>query len=394
MHKIKETFYFLILVMIGITAIGYAQEESEQLEAEPGVLQTLIGPVVIILAIGILLTVIVYIIFRTVQQWRTMHEIIQALPDSMQKIWNIESNITNSLKLIEVGQTAIQGNHEEIENSLNTTNRNIRRIISAIQESQESNVEEVVEPIEEPVSIDYQRKAEEEIRKAEQKVLELQDAYQSGQSIILDDTETITLRQRLLISLNWMEHSLQEWIGELEGSGSANGDLIQTLKYANQDVRDKLIEIRRNEHPTPRPLESTGNIDNETEFHKLQIQCHKHVAHFEGMLYGYEMQCPLENENCDDFIPQFIKDRLFNGVAKYLDTEQPPEQLRSFLAVVDYEIIPLEVGKTVADAHYHDIQKSRHTSGEQGTIVEVITPGLQRISDGEIVQKPVVVRGE
>ena len=75
------------------------------------------------------------------------------------------------------------------------------------------------------------------------------------------------------------------------------------------------------------------------------------MAHFEGMLYGYELQCQLDKENYDDFIPQFIKDSLFNGVAKYLDTEQPPELLCKFLAIADYEIIPLEIGKTVADAH-------------------------------------------
>lgn len=394
MHKIKKIFYLLILVMVDITAIGYAQEKPEQLEAEPGVLQALIGPVLIILAVGILLVVIVYIIFRTVQQWRTMHKNIQSLLDSMQEIRMIESNSNNSLKQIEIGQTAIQSNQQEIENSLNTTNRNIRNINSAIQEIQESTVEEVIEPIEEPVSIDYQQEVEKEIRKAEQKVLELQDTYQDGQSIILDDIETVTQRQKILISLNWMEHSLREWIGELEGSGSANDDLIQTLKYANRDVRDKLKEIRGDEYPTPRSLEPAGNVATETDFHELKILCHSHVAHFEGVLYGYEMQCPLERENYEGYISQFMKDRLFNGVAKYLDTEHPPEQLRMFLSVAGYEIIPLEIGKTVADAHYHDIQKSRQTSGEHGTIVEIILPGLRRISDGVIVQKPVVVRGE
>ena len=390
MHKIKKPFYFLIIVMLSITSIGYAQEALEQSEVEPDVFQTLIGPVLIILAIGILLAAIVYIIFRTVQQWRTMHDTIESLPISMQSIRNIESNTSNSLNLIEIGQKSIQSNQEKIEDSLRTINRNIENIIRSIQKSQESNVEKVIEP----VSRDYQREAEREIQDAEQKVLKLQDAYKDGQSIYLDSPEEITQSQKVLISLNWIEYNLRNWISELDESGSVNTDLIQRLKNANQDVRNKLKEIRGDEHPTPRPLESAGNVENETEFHELHIKCNSHVAHFEGMLYGYELQCQLDKENYDDFIPQFIKDSLFNGVAKYLDTEQPPELLCKFLAIADYEIIPLEIGKTVADAHYHDIQQTRQTSGEQGTILEVIIPGLQRISDREIVQKPVVVRGE
>ena len=395
MNKIKNPLYFLIIVMISITVIGYAQEELEQLEAEPNVFQTLIGPVLIILAVGILLAAIVYIIFRTVQQWRTMHDIIGSIPEKIHSIQNIESNTTNILKQIEIGQESIQINQKKIEESLQTTNRNIQNTIrSSIQKIQESNVEKVIEPVEEPVSRDYQREAEREIQDAEQKVLKLQDAYKDGQSIHLDSSEEITQSQKVLISLNWIEYNLRNWIGKLDESGSTNTDLIQRLKSANQDVRNKLKEIRGDEHPTPITLEPAGIVENETEFHELQIKCNSHVAHFEGVLYGYELQCSLEKENYDDYIPKFIKDNLFNGVAKYLETEQPPEQLCKFLAIADYEIIPLEIGKTVADAHYHDIRQSRQTSGEPGTILEVIIPGLRRISDKEIVQKPVVIRGE
>ena len=394
MHKIKKPFYFLIIVMLSIPAIGYAQEALEQSEVEPDVFQTLIRPALIALAVVLLLTAIVYIIFRTVQQWKTMHHTIISLPNSMQSVQNTENYTTNSLKQIEIGQNTIQSNQEKIEDSLHATNRKIDNIIRSIEKSQESNVEKVIEPVDESVSRDYQREAEREIQDAEQKVLKLQDEYKDGQSIYLDSPEKITQSQEVLISLNWIEYNLRNWISELDESGSANTDLIQRLKNANQDVRNKLKEIRGEEHPTPRPLEPAGNVENETEFHELQIKCNSHVAHFEGMLYGYELQCQLDKENYDDFIPQFIKDSLFNGVAKYLDTEQPPELLCKFLAIADYEIIPLEIGKTVADAHYHDIQQTRQTSGEQGTILEVIIPGLQRISDGEIVQKPVVVRGE
>ena len=397
MYKIKNPLYFLIIVMISITAIGYAQEEFEQYETEPNVFQTLIGPVLIILVAVILFVAIVYIIFRTVPQWKTMHDIIQDLPSFLQSIQSVGNNTNSNLRQIEGGQTTLQSNQEKIEDTLRKTNTNLHRIGNAILVNdviQEINTQEVIETEEEPVSRDYQREVEREIRDAEQKILELQNAYKDGQSIYLDSSKKITRSQEVLISLNWIEYNLRNWISELDESDSANTDLISRLKSANRDVRNKLKEIRGDEHPTPRPLEPTENVENETEFHELQIKCNCHVAHFEGMLYGYELQCPLDKENYDDYIPKFIKDNLFNGVAKYLDTEQPPEQLCKFLAIADYEIFPLEIGKTQADAHYHDIRQSRQTSGEQGAIVEIILPGLRRISNGEIVQKPVVVRGE
>ena len=158
------------------------------------------------------------------------------------------------LKQIEIGQNTIQSNQEKIEDSLHATNRKIDNIIRSIEKSQESNVEKVIEPVDESVSRDYQREAEREIQDAEQKVLKLQDEYKDGQSIYLDSPEKITQSQEVLISLNWIEYNLRNWISELDESGSANTDLIQRLKNANQDVRNKLKEIRGEEHPTPRPL--------------------------------------------------------------------------------------------------------------------------------------------
>ena len=64
------------------------------------------------------------------------------------------------------------------------------------------------------------------------------------------------------------------------------------------------------------------------------------------------------------------------------------------MQLVGYEVVPIEIGKTRADARMHEVQDSRQTNAEPGTVVEVVLPGLQRIDDGEIIQKPVVIRGE
>ena len=81
-------------------------------------------------------------------------------------------------------------------------------------------------------------------------------------------------------------------------------------------------------------------------------------------------------------------------MARFFSFDKLPKQLDEFLQFVGYEVVPIEIGKTKADARVHEIQGSRQTGGESGTIVEVILPGLQRKGDGEILQKPVVIRGE
>ena len=113
-----------------------------------------------------------------------------------------------------------------------------------------------------------------------------------------------------------------------------------------------------------------------------------------GCCLGYEQGREVDLAAYDEFILQFIKDRLFNGVARFVPFDQLPEQLDRFLQFVGYEVVPIEIGKTKVDARMHEIQGSRQTGVEPGTIAEVVLPGLQRKTDGEIVQKPVVIRGE
>ena len=81
-------------------------------------------------------------------------------------------------------------------------------------------------------------------------------------------------------------------------------------------------------------------------------------------------------------------------MSRFVPFDQLPEQLEQCLQLVGYEVVPIEIGETQADARVHEIQGSRQTNGEPGTVVEVILPGLSRKIDGEIVQKPVVIRGE
>ena len=199
----------------------------------------------------------------------------------------------------------------------------------------------------------------------------------------------------VLWSLNQVEATIREWKNELEQSGTANPDLITTLTYGEQAIKERLKAIRGDSTPVPNQPELETDINTDTGLNEIRYKCNLHVVRFKDGLFYYEERCEIDNlEQYNQFIPQFIKDRLFNGVARFLSVEQFPKHLYQCLQLVGYEVVPIEIGKTQADARLHDIQASRQTGVAPGTIVEVVLPGLQREADSEIVQKPVVIRGE
>ena len=167
-----------------------------------------------------------------------------------------------------------------------------------------------------------------------------------------------------MIILNRIARTIEDWANELEQSGTATPDLIQTLRFANQAIKDKLKEVRGPAPPLPEPLDPDTDINTDTGLNEIQNKCNLHVARFEGRLLGYEERCEIDDlEQYNQFIPQFIKDRLFNGVARFLSVEQFPEHLDQCLQLVGYEVVPIEIGETQADARMHDIQSSRQTNG-------------------------------
>ena len=169
--------------------------------------------------------------------------------------------------------------------------------------------------------------------------------HESNLNDIVEIEPSKTLKEQLTIP-NQIAQTIRKWITELEKSEYANQDVIQTLRYSEQEFK-KLLNAK--------------------------TECN-----------------PKNSEEYD----QLIINRLFNGVVRFIQSERLPEQLKLCLELVGYEVVPIEIGKTQVDARVHDIQASRQTGSEYGTVVEVLIPGLRRITDGEIIQKPVVIRGE
>ena len=232
------------------------------------------------------------------------------------------------------------------------------------------------------------------IQEAQTRVETFAQVYENGEPIDIIEIDNPTPSQSALMILNWIARTIEDWKNELEQSGTAKPDLIQTLGSANQAIKDKLKEVRGPAPPLPEPLNLDTEISTDTVYNEIQNKRIAYASRYEGLLIGYQLGREIAEAEYNQFLPQFIKDRLFNEVARFIKFEQVSEKVDGFLEIVGYEVVPIEIGKTQADARMHDIQASRQTNGESGTIVEVVLPGLQRKADGEIIQKPVVIRGE
>ena len=243
-------------------------------------------------------------------------------------------------------------------------------------------------------TVDYQRKAEINIQEAQAEVESLTRAYEDGEPVDIIEIEDPTPSQRALTILNWMVRTIEDWKDELEQSGTATPDLVQTLEFANQDIKEKLKEIRGSAPPLLEPPNLDTEVSTDVAYNEFKNKCAAYVSRYKRFVIDYQLGRQIDETEYNQFIPQFIKDRLFNGIARFHSVEQFPDRLDQCLQLVGYEVVPIEIGETLADARLHDIQASQQTGVAPGTIVEVVLPGLQRKTDGEIVQKPVVIRGE
>ena len=95
--------------------------------------------------------------------------------------------------------------------------------------------------------------------------------------------------------------------------------------------------------------------------------------------------------------------QLLDGFSPYRAKDAKEEQMtRSFyedilpniLQMMDLELVPIEIGQTEADSRIHDIQGSQRGVFKRGVVADIVQYGIYRISDKQIIRKPVVMRGE
>ncbi len=342
------------------------------------------------------------ILFLIVQQNREVSDRIERL-ESSEETWQgrltkneqeqklqlerIRENIsTNSdtLKTIEASHTETQSSLESLHSTLSEVEKRLAEhdLMFETLEDTES------EPAGHIPTIDHGDPAE-LIQKAGDNVASLSQTYENGEPFPIISTEKLTPSQIALLILNRIASDIDAWKAD-----TANSELIQTLAGANQVLKEKLKTIRAQSPPLVIPDVSEIDATTDAEYHEVKNACDSYVSRFEGMLLGYQLGCRIDEAEYNQFLPTFIKDRLCNGLARFVSFEQLDEKLAAILGFVQYEIIPIEIGKTKADSRVHDIEESQQTSYDPGTIVAVKVPGLRHTTTGEIVQKPVVIRGE
>lgn len=430
-HQFRYVLFLLALILVGVTSLVYSQDASEQSNDEPSpveqppetpnpldsqvnslekqitelkhelsVLQdSLHNPFqtyAIIFGAIIVLTIVVmfFLSMRKIRQLQNEFE-------NSERGWQNRLNEINQRWEGQLKHIRRQGkdNTEKIEETvsnhsqLHDEQKNFQNALSKLGNRLDGfeltlmNLDLDKVPDE---TVDEQPQLEEIVQEARARVESLAQAYENGEPIDLVGIENPTPSQNVVLILNWIARRIEEWESDLDQSGSTDSDLIQSLGYANQAIKEKLKEIRGPAPPLPTPLE----LDTDITYTEFQKRCNTYVSRFEGMLTGLQLGRKIDDTEYNQFIPQFIKDRLFNGMVRFIPLDNIPEQLNDFLQFVGYEMVPIEIDKTQADARIHDIQGSQQTNAESGTIIEVVLPGLQRIDNGEIIQKPVVIRGE
>jgi uncharacterized protein YlxW (UPF0749 family) len=432
-HQFRHVLSFLILTLFIFATPADSQESTEQLteepnpteqsSAEPDPLESQIDTLkeeikrlknnfnaledpsdnafkifVIIAAFIALLSA--FVIFWGIRLGRQQETLDNNQQQWQRKFNNSEQNWNGHLQLISQQNEERTQKLEEIESNQSLISNELKTFQNTIV-SVESRLEELAQTVADLESdretnitpdnaVVYQVDIESTVLEMQTRIEELARAYRNGEPIDLDYIEAPIPSHNVVLNINWIGRNITEWITELEQSTAANKDLIQTLKIAEQTIKDKLKTIRAESMPALKLI----NLETNMELGDLRDQSVIYSAQLEGVLIGYELGRKVDEVGSEQIIPQFIKNQLFNNVANHIPHDQLQEQLDRFLRLADYEIIPIEVGITEADSRVHDIQGSKQTGVKRGTVAEIIQPGLIQKTDRTIVQKPVVIRGE
>ena len=434
-HQFRYALFILALILIGVTLLVYSQEAPEQSNGEPNPIeQTTKAPnplesqvtelekkltdlqlshdalvdsldnpsqiytMIFGAAILLVFTVAVFLGMRMVRRLRSevraSEQLLKNRFNNSKQHWEgqlkhiRQRGKDNAEKIEEMvsNYSTIPNEQKNLQNALSKLGNRLDGLELTLMNLDLDKVPDK--------TLDDQLQLEEIIQEAQANVEVLARTYENGEPIDWIDVEDPTPSQITLQILNWIARSIEDWKNDLEQSGKANPDLIETLGYAKQAIKDKLKEIRGPAPPVPELPEVETDVNTDVMYNEFQNECTACVTRYEGFLIGLQLGCTIDEKEYDQFIPQFVKDRLFNSAARFIKFDQLPEQLDEYLQLVGYEVVPIEIGKTQADARIHDIQGSRQTDAQPGTVVEVVLPGLQRIDGNEIIQKPVVIRGE
>ena len=190
-----------------------------------------------------------------------------------------------------------------------------------------------------------------------------------------------------------------------------NGQESYTLSAANQQLgkAQELMQFRLSEVPPPekfrenQPKELAELIlvdepPDDIRFPYFEVLCQAYwrdLKTYASKLSGVraEVQSILD-QTVILLVDGFSPYRPHNSAEAAISRSFYENCLPNILQIMGLELVPIEIGETIADARIHDIQGTQRGAFKPGVIADIILHGLCRSSDQNIIKKPVVMRGE
>ena len=243
----------------------------------------------------------------------------------------------------------------------------------------------------------YREKGEAIQNEFQDQLAKLERDYNEGYGLNLFNWKLDTLNEEeiAILLLNLMVNEVIVWQKETGRPTPETEELVQTLTDVDTRLRQTLKQTRGASTPAP-TLFPDLLAENERDLEKIQNECDAYLHRFASKLTEQEKNHATKIEVLifKKFLIEFIRDYLFVEVAKSTQGNELPERLDWFLDLVNSEVIPIEVGKTKVSPKHHKVKGACTSEFESGTIVEVVTHGLQSKDGKRINHMAVVIEAE
>ena len=240
----------------------------------------------------------------------------------------------------------------------------------------------------------YQEKGEAVQNEFQDQLAKLERDYNEGYGLDLSHwkPETLCEEEIAILLLNLMVNEVIVWRKEVGRATHQTEHLIQTLDEVDIRLRQTLKQTRGMSAPSP-TLFPNLSAENERDLEKIQNECDAYLQRFTSKLTEREKghASKVEIIIFKKFLIEFIRDFLFVEVTKNIKGNELPERLEWFLDLVDSEVIPIEIGVTRVSQNHHRVKGTLACAFEPGTIVEVVSPGLQSRDGKRVSQMAVVI---
>ena len=243
----------------------------------------------------------------------------------------------------------------------------------------------------------YQEKGEAIQNEFQDQLSKLEKDYNEGYGLNLIDwkPETLCEEETAILLLNLMVNEMIAWEKETGRATPETKQLVETLTEVSMKLRQTLKQTRGLSAPSP-TLFPNLLAESQRDLEKIQSECDAYLQRFAQKLIEQEKKhaAKIEVIVFKKFLIEFIRDFLFVEITKSTRANALPKRLTWFLDLVDSEIIPIEVGKTKVSPNHHKVKGASSSEFASGTIVEVVTPGLQSKDGNRVSQMAVVIEAE